>query len=73
MSLSLNYEYKQSDNIKMSRRLPDLEQITTLSPAFRNSLAKAYPIPELKGHVIKGKAKPTRRSREIRRMKIMVR
>lgn len=27
------------------KSLPDLEQITTLSPAFRNSLASAYPIP----------------------------
>lgn len=25
--------------------LPDLEQITTLSPAFRNSLDREYPIP----------------------------
>lgn len=28
------------------KSLPDLEQIMTLSPAFRNSLASAYPIPE---------------------------
>lgn len=27
--------------------IPDLEQIMTLSPAFRNSLANAYPIPEI--------------------------
>jgi len=25
---------------------PDLEQIRTLSPAFKNSFANAYPIPE---------------------------
>lgn len=30
--------------------LPDLEQIRTLSPAFKNSLANAYPIPGLKKH-----------------------
>ena len=34
--------------IHQRRSLPDLEQIITLSPAFRNSLAKAYPIPGLK-------------------------
>lgn len=28
--------------------LPDLEQIMTLSPSSRNSLASAYPIPEKK-------------------------
>lgn len=27
------------------KSLPDLEQMTTLSPAFRNSLASANPIP----------------------------
>ena len=28
------------------KSLPDLEQIMTLSPVCRNSLASAYPIPE---------------------------
>lgn len=32
----------------LSQKIPDLEQIMTLSPAFRNSLARAYPIPEIK-------------------------
>lgn len=32
---------------------PDLEQTITLSPAFRNSFAKAYPIPEFREIVIK--------------------
>lgn len=43
-----NEPYAKEISETQSHKVPDLEQITTLSPAFRNSLARAYPIPDLK-------------------------
>lgn len=44
----LNKSRCQNSTDRTTNHIPDLEHIITLSPAFRNSFASAYPIPKMK-------------------------